>query len=97
MLERLKNQSGQAPSTIQHYVGYKACLNLMNNLERMQVLPDHTNNAVIPAYDTFQGEDLSTERSWWSSMVFFLVLGLAGFSSGHRNLKSIKPCARQVK
>lgn len=52
---------------------------LMNNLERMLVLPDHTNNAVIPAYDTFQGEDLSTERSWWSSMVFFLVLGLAGF------------------
>ena len=51
----------------------------MNNLERMQVLPDLANNVVIPAHDTFRGEDLSTERSWWSSMVFFLTLGLIGF------------------
>ena len=51
----------------------------MNNLERMQVLPDLANNVVICAHDTFRGEDLSTERSWWSSMVFFLTLGLIGF------------------
>ena len=51
----------------------------MNSLERMQVSPDLANDVVIPAYDTFRGEDLSKDRSWWSSMVFFLALGLAGF------------------
>ena len=45
----------------------------------MQVSPDVANNPVIPAYDTFRGEDLSIERSWWSSMTFFLALGLIGF------------------
>ena len=48
----------------------------MNNLERMQVLPDLANNVVIPAHDTFRGEDLSTDRSWWLSMVFFSDLGI---------------------
>ena len=51
----------------------------MNSLERMQVSPDLANDVVIPAYDTSRGEDLSKDRSWWSSMVFFLALGLAGF------------------
>ena len=34
---------------------------------------------VIPAYDTFRGADLVAERPWWSSMVLFPALGLAGF------------------
>ena len=52
----------------------------MNNLDRMQVSPDVGSDVVVPAYDAFQGSDLSADRPWWSSMVFFLALGLSGFS-----------------
>lgn len=51
----------------------------MNNLDRMQVSPDVGSDVVVPAYDAFQGSDLSADRPWWSSMVFFLALGLSGF------------------
>ena len=82
VLERLKNQSVQpqanSEKSTSRWIGSEQVVQ-MNNLERMQVLPDLANNVVICAHDTFRGEDLSTERSWWSSMVFFLTLGLIGF------------------